>query len=405
MPAFEYRALDASGRNQKGVLEADTPRQVRQLLRDSGMHPLDVQTVNQGGSESAPRTRRRHRLRSDELALLTRQVATLLITGAPVAEALHTAARQARNPHIARVLHGVRSRVLEGHGMATGLADFPGVFNDIFRATVAAGEQSGHLGAVLGRLADYTEARHALNQRVQQALIYPSFLVIMSVVILAGLLGYVVPRIVQVFANMDQQLPLLTRSLIALSDFTRHWGLLALGLLGLTIWLLLRALRRPALRRRWHRLLLRLPLLGGLIRSVETARFARTLSILAVSGVPIVEALSISAQVVGNLPMREALQNTAARVREGDGIAAALEHSGYFPPMAVYLIASGESSGNLENMLERAAIQQENETQSVIGTALALFEPLMIVVMGLVVFTIVLAILLPIFQLDQLVGQ
>ncbi|MEJ2060691.1 MAG: type II secretion system inner membrane protein GspF [Gammaproteobacteria bacterium] len=403
MPAFEYHALDAQGRNKKGVLEGDTPRQVRQLLRDGGLHPLDVQAVTERTPRKNTPWRRRQNLNANELALLTRQVATLLATGAPVAEALHTAARQARNPRIARVLHGVRSRVLEGHGMAVGMNDFPGVFNEIFRATVAAGEQSGHLDAVLGRLADYTEARHALNQRVQQALIYPSFLVVMSIAILAGLLGYVVPKIVQVFANMGQELPWLTRALISLSDLLRHWGLAIVVLLGVGIWLMRRALRNPVLRERWHRTLLRLPLLGGLIRGIETARFARTLSILAASGVPILESLTISAQVVGNLPMRNALQEVAGRVREGDGIAASLERSGYFPPMAVYLIASGEGGGNLEEMLERAAQQQERETSSIIGTALALFEPVMIVVMGLIVFVIVLAILLPIFQLDQLV--
>lgn len=404
MPAFEYRALDGKGHSQKGVLEADTPRQVRQLLRDSGLYPLAVETVAEHPDRGGFR-QRRYRLRTDELALLTRQVATLLATGAPLAEALDTAARQARSSRIARVLHGVRSRVLEGQGMAAGLADFPGIFNDVFRATVGAGEQTGHLSAVLERLADYTEARHVLKQRVQQALIYPSFLVIMSIAILAGLLGYVVPKIVLVFANMDQQLPWLTRALIALSAFTRHWGFAVLGGLMLMLWAVRRALRKPILLRSSQRFLLHVPMLGNLIRGIETARFARTLSILAISGVPIVDALSISAQVVGNLPMRDALMDTAARVREGDGIASALERSGYFPPMAIYLIASGEGGGNLEQMLERAALQQERETQSVISTVLALFEPMMIVLMGLVVFIIVLAILLPIFQLDQLVGR
>ncbi len=402
MPAFEYSALDTHGQHQKGVLEGDNPRQIRQMLRESGLLPLEVSTVSDQGV-GIKRSRRHHHLHADELALLTRQIATLLATGAPVAEALHTAARQARNPRIARVLHGVRARVVEGHGMAVGMHDFPGVFNEIFRATVGAGEQTGRLDRVLSRLADYTEARHALNQRVQQALIYPSFLITMSIAILAGLLGYVVPKIVQVFANMNQQLPLLTRLLISLSDFLRDWWWLLLALLITVIWLIRRALRQPALRERWHRLLLRMPLIGNLIRGIETARFARTLSILAGSGVPILDALSISAEVLGNLPMRHALQEVAERVRGGDGIASSLERSGYFPPMAVYLIASGEGGGNLEDMLERAAQQQERETQSVIGTALALFEPLMIVVMGMVVFIIVLAILMPIFQLDQLV--
>ncbi len=333
----------------------------------------------------------------------TRQIATLLATGAPVADALQTAARQARHPRIARVLHGVRARVVEGHGMAVGMADFPGVFDEVFRATVAAGEQSGRLDPVLARLADYTEARQAMQQRVQQALIYPGFLVSMSLVILAGLLGYVVPKIVQVFATMHAELPLLTRVLIATSGFLRHWGIALVIVLIAVAWLIRRALREDAVRARWQRLVLRLPLIGRLVRGIETARFTRTLSILAASGVPLLEGLGIASQVIGSLPMRHALQEVAARVREGSGVATALDHSGYFPPMAVYLIASGETGGNLEDMLWRAAEQQERETSATIGTALALFEPLTIVVMGMIVFSIVLAILLPIFQLDQLV--
>ena len=402
MPAFEFVALDAAGKRQRGMLEGDTARQVRQSLRESGLSPLSVEAVAEGAG--APRRgRRRTRLPADELALFTRQLATLLITGAPLAEALGTALRQARKPRVQRVLSGVRARVVEGRGMAAGMADFPAVFDDVFRATVAAGEQSGKLDAVLARLADYTESRQALQQRVQQALIYPSFLVIMAFGILAGLLGYVVPKIVQVFTTMHAQLPLLTRVLIGISGFLRGWWpLLLLALIALVLGV--RALlRRPVPLQAWQRFLLRLPFFGHLVRGLETARFARTLSILTASGVPILEGLGIAQQVVHNLPMRAALAEATVRVREGSGIAAALERSGYFPPMAVYLIASGEGGGQLEAMLERAAQQQEREAQGLISTALALFEPMTIVFMGLIVFTIVLAILLPIFRLDQLV--
>ncbi|MHB1897751.1 MAG: type II secretion system inner membrane protein GspF [Metallibacterium sp.] len=402
MPAFEYVALDAAGKRQRGMLEGDTARQVRQSLRESGLSPLSVESVAEGLG-SPTRGRRRTRLPADELALFTRQLATLLITGAPLAEALGTALRQARKPRVQRVLSGVRARVVEGRGMAAGMADFPAVFDDVFRATVAAGEQSGKLDAVLARLADYTESRQALQQRVQQALIYPSFLVIMAFGILAGLLGYVVPKIVQVFTTMHAQLPLLTRVLIGISGFLRGWWpLLLLALIALVLGV--RALlRRPGPLQAWQRFLLRLPFFGHLVRGLETARFARTLSILTASGVPILEGLGIAQQVVHNLPMRAALAEATVRVREGSGIAAALERSGYFPPMAVYLIASGEGGGQLEAMLERAAQQQEREAQGLISTALALFEPMTIVFMGLIVFIIVLAILLPIFRLDQLV--
>jgi general secretion pathway protein F len=402
MPAFEFVALDAAGKRQRGMLEGDTARQVRQSLRESGLSPLSVEAVAEGAG--APRRgRRRTRLPADELALFTRQLATLLITGAPLAEALGTALRQARKPRVQRVLSGVRARVVEGRGMAAGMADFPAVFDDVFRATVAAGEQSGKLDAVLARLADYTESRQALQQRVQQALIYPSFLVIMAFGILAGLLGYVVPKIVQVFTTMHAQLPLLTRVLIGISGFLRGWWpLLLLALIALVLGV--RALlRRPVPLQAWQRVLLRLPFFGRLVRGLETARFARTLSILTASGVPILEGLGIAQQVVHNLPMRAALAEATVRVREGSGIAAALERSGYFPPMAVYLIASGEGGGQLEAMLERAAQQQEREAQGLISTALALFEPMTIVFMGLIVFTIVQAILLPIFRLDHLV--
>ncbi|WP_276965174.1 type II secretion system inner membrane protein GspF [Metallibacterium scheffleri] len=402
MPAFEFVALDAAGKRQRGMLEGDTARQVRQSLRESGLSPLSVEAVAEGAG-GPRRGRRRTRLPADELALFTRQLATLLITGAPLAEALGTALRQARKPRVQRVLSGVRARVVEGRGMAAGMADFPAVFDDVFRATVAAGEQSGKLDAVLARLADYTESRQALQQRVQQALIYPSFLVIMAFGILAGLLGYVVPKIVQVFTTMHAQLPLLTRVLIGISGFLRGWWpLLLLALIALVLGV--RALlRRPGPLQAWQRFLLRLPFFGRLVRGLETARFARTLSILTASGVPILEGLGIAQQVVHSLPMRAALAEATVRVREGSGIAAALERSGYFPPMAVYLIASGEGGGQLESMLERAAQQQEREAQGLISTSLALFEPMTIVFMGLIVFTIVLAILLPIFRLDQLV--
>ena len=402
MPAFEYLALDAAGKRQRGLLEGDTARQVRQALRESGLSPLSVEAVTEGAGAPA-RGRRRTRLPADELALFTRQLATLLITGAPLAEALGTALRQTRKPRMQRVISGIRARVVEGRGMAVGMADFPAVFDDVFRATVAAGEQSGKLDAVLARLADYTESRQALQQRVQQALIYPSFLVIMAFGILAGLLVYVVPKIVQVFTTMHAQLPLLTRVLIGISGFLRGWWpLLLIALIALVLGV--RALlRRPGPLQAWQRFLLRLPFFGRLVRGLETARFARTLSILTASGVPILEGLGIAQQVVHSLPMRQALGEATVRVREGSGIAAALERSGYFPPMAVYLIASGEGGGQLEAMLERAAQQQEREAHGLIGTALALFESLTIVVMGMIVFTIVLAILLPIFRLDQLV--
>jgi general secretion pathway protein F len=298
----------------------------------------------------------------------------------------------------------VRARVVEGHSLAAGLGAFPAAFPELYRATVSAGEQSGHLEAVLERLADYTEARQEMNQRILSALLYPVILTVVAILILAGLLAYVVPQVVGVFEGMNQSLPLPTLVLIAVSDAIRDWGLVALIVIVVLLVAWMRLLRRESVRNRYHAALLRLPLIGRLTRSLNTARFARTLSILAASGVPIVEALKIAGQVVPNRPMRRAVEQAALRVREGASIKGALERTGLFPPMTLHLIASGEASGRLEEMLERAATQQERETSTTISTALTLFEPLMLLVMGLVVLLIVLAILLPILNINQLIN-
>jgi len=405
MPAFDYSALNAKGRREKGVLEGDTARQVRQLLRDQGLTPLDVEEIaRRRESSSAPGRVRFHRIAAADLALLTRHLATLLRAGAPLEEALANVARQSRRNRIKSVVLAVRSRVMEGHSLAAGLADFPGVFPELYRATVDAGEESGHLEGVLDRLADYTEARQVMRQKVGTALFYPALLTTMALLVLAGLLGYVVPQVVQVFNNLNQELPLLTRGLIRLSELVRDYGLLAGGALLLALVVARQLLKREALRYKAHRLLLRLPVIGSLARGLNSARFARTLSILSASGVPILQALTIASRVVPNLPMRQAVEEVAHRVREGSLIHRALEQTSYFPPMTVYLIASGEATGQLQEMLERAAVQQERETDMTISTALALFEPLLIMVMGGVVLLIVMAILLPIFELNQLVS-
>ncbi|MDQ2696465.1 MAG: type II secretion system inner membrane protein GspF [Pseudomonadota bacterium] len=404
MGAFQYSALDEQGRTRKGLLEGDTPRQIRQQLRERGLLPVTVEEV--AGRERQAAGRRIHwgaRVSATELALTTRQMATLINSGLPVEEALGAVARQAGKARLGSLLMGVRGRVMEGHTLATALADFPRVFPELYRATVAAGEQAGHLDVVFERLADYTEARQQMRQKVSLALFYPLLLTAMAVLIVAGLLAYVVPQVVQVFENIGQDLPLLTRILIGVSDFLRTHHLLLLGGVTALALVLYYGMRRVAFRRQVHRLWLRLPLLKRLIRGIDTARFARTFSILMASGVPVLEALRIASQVIASLPMREAVERAAVRVKEGASIHSAISESGWFPPMTVQLIASGEASGRLELMLERAAIQQERETETLIAALLAAFEPLLILVMGLVVLTIVLAILLPIFDLNQLV--
>jgi len=404
MGAFEYQALDSTGKRRRGVLEGDTARQVRQKLREQGWIPLDVAEI----ARQEPSRQRLFALgggaSAQEVALITRQLATLVGSGLPLEEALQAVAQQAEKPRLRRMMTAVRSKVMEGHSLADGLAAFPRVFSEMYRATVAAGEQTGHLDLVLERLADYTESRQHMRQKVQLALFYPIGLVIVAVSVVVLLLTYVVPKVVEVFSDVGQELPGLTRAMIALSEFLQHHGiLLLLALAGLTL-AFSYALRRPGFRRRVHALILRLPLVGKLNRGINAGRFARTFAILTGSGVPVLDALRIASQVISNLPMREAVQEAASRVREGTSISRALERSGQFPPMLLHLIGSGELSGQLEQMLERAAINQERETEATIASLLAVFEPLLILVMGGMVLTIVLAILMPIFQLNQLVG-
>ncbi|MBT8137067.1 MAG: type II secretion system inner membrane protein GspF [Gammaproteobacteria bacterium] len=404
MGAFEYVAVDAGGREKKGLIEGDTARTVRQTLRDRQLLPLKVTEV--AGRERKERSAftLRRSISPLELALVTRQLATLVRSGMPLEEALQAVSEQSERPRLKSIMLGVRARVIEGHPLEAGLSDFPQAFPEIYRATVAAGEQSGHLDGVLERLADYTESRQLLRQKVQHAMIYPTIVTIVAVLIVAGLLTYVVPQIVGVFANVNQQLPLPTRILIGLSDFLRQWGLWLLvgmvaGYFGFRY-----LLRREGPKRRWDRFLLRLPLIGRLNRGINTARFTSTLSILAGSGVPVLEALRIAGGVVTNVPMREAVREAAIRVREGAPIGKSLAASRLFPPMTIHLISSGESSGALEEMLERSAKNQEREMDSLIATMLGTLEPIMILVMGVIVLAIVLSILLPIFELNRLVS-
>lgn len=404
MGAFEYTALDPRGREKKGVMEGDAPRQVRQQLRDKGWVPLEVQEVTQRETRGSKRPAfLRRGISATDLALITRQLATLVRAALPLEECLRAVAQQADHARLKSMLLAVRSRVMEGHTLATGLTDFRHVFPELYRTTVEAGEQSGHLDRVLERLADYTENRQQMRQKIQLAVFYPAMLTIVAILVVGGLMTYVVPNVVQVFENIGQDLPGLTAGLIAVSDFLRNNGILVLLGVVLLVVLFSWLLRFEDNRRRYHRFMLRVPLVGRLMRGLDTGRFARTFSILTASGVSVLEALRISSQVISNLPMREAVIEAAARVREGAGIANALERSGYFPPMTVHLIASGEASGKLEDMLERAAINQEREIETMIAAVLGLFEPLLILVMGGVVLVIVLAILLPIFNLNQLV--
>jgi general secretion pathway protein F len=402
MPAFAYQALDTSGKTQRGVLQGDTARAVRGALRDRGLNPLSVGEVSEGTAKGAGPFARRG-LGGAQLALLTRQLATLIGAGLPIDEALGALSEQAENERQRGLTVSLRARVMEGASLAQAMTEFPDSFPDIFRATVAAGEQSGRLDNVLEKLADYAEARDALSQKILAALAYPLLLTLVAIAVVAGLLTWVVPQIVGVFENLHQTLPLATRALIALSAFLRGWGWLILIVLIAAMFALHIALRSEAMRYRWHALLLRLPLAGRLARAANTARATRTLALLAGSAVPLLEALGIAAQVVSNLPMREALKRAAFKVREGSAFSRALGESGQFPPVALRLIASGERSGQLPRMLGEAAAQQQRELDRWLTVLTAVLGPAVILAVGAMVLFIVLAILLPIFNLNQIV--
>jgi len=407
MGAFEYVAVDAAGRERKGVLEGDTPRHVRQLLREQGLLPVAVDEVveqkQQDGRSARVGWRLQRGLSAGDLALVTRQLATLVKSGLPLEEALLAVSQQTDKPRVRSIILGVRSKVMEGHTLADGLSDFPGSFPEIYRATVAASEQSGHLDAVLERLADYTDNRQQLRSRTLSAMLYPVMLFVVCVAIVFFLLVSVVPKVVEVFRTSEAELPLLTQLLISGSDFMREYGVwLAIVVAG-AFFLFTRWLRVESNRRRWHQFLLRLPLVGKVVRGSNTARFARTLSTLTASTVPVLEALRISSEVVTNLPMKGAVEEAAVRVREGAPIGRSLGSSRVFPPMMIHLISSGETSGELDTMLERAAVHQERELDSILQAVVGLLGPLMILVMGGLVLVIVLAMLLPIFELNQLV--
>ncbi|HEX5122702.1 MAG TPA: type II secretion system inner membrane protein GspF [Rhodanobacteraceae bacterium] len=402
MPAFAYQALDDAGKTQRGVLQGDTARSVRSTLRERGLNPLSVEEVREGEAKSTGVFGRRG-IGGAELALLTRQLATLIGAGLPIDEALGALSEQAENERQRRMTVALRARVMEGASLAQAMAEFPESFPEIFRATVGAGEQSGRLSTVLEKLADYAEARDALKQKIIAALAYPVLLAIVALAVVMGLLTWVVPQIVGVFQNLHQTLPLATRALMALSAFMRAWGWLVLIVLIVAIVGARIALRSDAMRFRWHAWMLRLPLVGRLTRAANTARATRTLALLADSAVPLLDALGIAAQVVPNLPMREAMRRAAFKVREGSAFSRALGESGLFPPVALRLIASGERSGELPRMLGEAAAQQQRELDRWLAALTAVLGPAVILLVGAMVLFIVLAILLPIFSLNQMV--
>ena len=400
MAAFRYEALDATGRVVSGLLQADTPRHARTQLRAQGLLPSTLDPVS---NRTSARAGWRRRISSAELSLLTRQIATLLDSGLTIEQTLAASIEQASDLTTREVLAGVKAEITAGLDLAGALAVYDASFPDFYRALVRGGEQSGALPTVLHHLADYLDTRQAMKQKTALALLYPGLVALVAILIVIGLLMYVVPQVVQVFQHSRQALPFLTRALIALSEFLQvAWPYLAATLIGGSIAVRM-ALRRPALRRRWHLLLLRIPGLGAVIRGSDTARFASTLAILVRGGVPLLAALGSGAQVMTNEALREAVQDAIARVREGTSLARSLGATRVFPPLLVHLVASGEASGRLREMLERAARLETQTLERRLAVFLTLLEPMMILVMGAIVLFIVLAILLPIISINQLV--
>ena len=400
MEAFQFEALNAAGRTVSGTVQADTPRQARTQLRAQGLLPFMVDPVRARDHARQPWAQG---ISAAELSLVTRQMATLLVSGLTMEQSLTALIEEASERMTRDVLAGVKAEVTAGLSFAGALGTYDKSFPDFYRALVHGGEESGALPTVLQHLADYLDARQALKQKTGLALLYPVLVTLVAITIVTGLLVYVVPQVVQVFQQSRQSLPLLTRALIGLSDFLRGaWPYLAVTIVG-GVAAVRMALRRDAPRRRWHALLLRMPWLGPLVRGINTSRFASTLAILVGGGVPLLAALSSGARVMTNRVMREAVERAIERVREGAGLARALGETRAFPPLLVHLVASGEVSGKLEQMLERAARLETQALERRLAVFLTLLEPVMILVMGGIVLMIVLAILLPIIEINQLV--
>ncbi|MDE1239308.1 type II secretion system inner membrane protein GspF [Vibrio aestuarianus] len=406
MAAFEYKALDAKGKQKKGVIEGDNARQVRQRLKEQGLIPVEVLgTKAKAAKQEQSAFSMKRGISTPDLALITRQLSTLVQSGMPLEECLKAVSEQSEKPRIRNMLAAVRSKVTEGYTLSDSLGDYPHIFDELFRSMVAAGEKSGHLDSVLERLADYAENRQKMRSKLMQAMIYPIVLVVFAVGIVAFLLAAVVPKIIGQFVQMGQELPKSTQFLLSSSDFIQHWGIqllvLTIALVFLAKWLL----SKPNLRLKWDRKVIYMPMIGKISRGLNTSRFARTLSICTSSAIPILEGMKVAVDVMANQYVKQQVTMAADNVREGASLRKALDQTKLFPPMMLHMIASGEQSGELESMLTRAADNQDANFESTINIALGIFTPALIALMAGLVLFIVMATLMPILEMNNLMSR
>lgn len=407
MAAFDYQAVDSRGKLKKGVIEGDTPRHARTLLREQGLMPTEI-TTSLAKSKQNNRLSgfsRRQKISATELALLTRQLSTLVESGLPLEEALLAVAEQSERNTMKSMVMAVRTKITEGYGLAESMAEFPHVFNNLFRAMVAAGEKSGHLDKVLDRLADYTENRQKLRSQMIQALVYPAIMAIVAIGVIVVLLTSVVPQIIGQFEHLGASLPGSTQFLISSSEFLQDYGLGLFLSFVLMVFVFLQLMKKPSFQYQAHQKLLKMPAIGKVLKGINTARFSRTLSILTASAVPLLESMSIAGEVLENLYIKDKVKQAADKVKEGTSLRLSLEQTKLFPPMMLHMIASGEKSGQLEHMLGRAADNQDREFEALMNISLKALEPAIMVTMAGIVLFIVMAILQPILQLNTLIGS
>ncbi len=404
MDAYEYKSLDELGKTKSGVLQADTEKHVRQILREQGLIPVEIKRVD--AQEISGHTDKKFSttFRAGELPIIIRQLSTLMKAGLPLDEALSTTIEQSDHKNSKKILMTCRGKLMEGNTLAYAMGLFPKAFDELITTSVEAGEQSGHLDEVLLRLAEYLEQRQDMSKQSWMALLYPLILIVTSIAVVSGLMVYIVPKVIQVFENNNAELPVITRALVTLSDWLRHYGIYFLIVVLILIVAFIVALQNKQFKYKWHQFLLKLPLAGSFIKVSQSAKFTRTLGILTKSTVPIVQALSLSSKVVKNLAIKDAIENTAAQVREGSSLSQSLKTNGYFPPMTIRLIHSGEQSGILSEMLERAADTQERDVNHRLSSIISIMQPVAILIVGMMILLIVLAMLLPIFQMNTIIN-